>query len=85
MEIQSEIEIKIRSITSNNDQKKLNAKEKERMEFTINTYDKYKSNQIDIIQFLSHVGPRYTYTKVKIKPACPKKDIPQCQRCQVYG
>jgi len=49
MEFQSETEIKIRSITSNNDQKMLNAKEKERMEFTINTYDKYKSNQIDII------------------------------------
>ncbi|KAF0750583.1 Uncharacterized protein FWK35_00021770 [Aphis craccivora] len=64
MEFQSETEIKIRSITSNNDQKMLNAKEKERMEFTINTYDKYKSNQIDIIQFLSQVGPRYQGKKL---------------------
>jgi len=64
MEFQSETEIKIRSITSNNDQKMLNAKEKERMEFTINTYGKYKSNQIDIIQFLSQVGPRYQGKKL---------------------
>lgn len=25
------------------------------------------------------------YTKVKIEPAHPKKDIPQCHRCQAYG
>jgi len=25
------------------------------------------------------------YTKVKIEPAHPKKDIPQCHRCQTYG
>lgn len=25
------------------------------------------------------------FTKVKIKPAHPKKDIPQCHRCQAYG
>jgi hypothetical protein len=42
----------------------LNAKEKERMEFTINTYNKYKSNQIDIIQLLSQVGPRYQEKKL---------------------
>jgi len=64
MKFQSETKIKIRSITSNNDQKMLNAKEKERMEFTINTYDKYKSNQIDIIQFLSQVCPRYQGKKL---------------------
>jgi len=25
------------------------------------------------------------YTKVKIEPAHPKRDIPQCHRCQAYG
>jgi len=25
------------------------------------------------------------YTKVKIEPTHPKKDIPQCHRCQTYG
>lgn len=49
MEFQSETEIKIRLITSKIDQNMLNAKERERKEFTINIYDKYKSNQIDII------------------------------------
>ncbi|VVC42583.1 Hypothetical protein CINCED_3A006660 [Cinara cedri] len=59
MEFQLEIETKIKSITLFNDEKILNAKEKERMEFTMNAYNKYKSYKIDIIQFLSEVGPRY--------------------------
>jgi len=64
MEFQSETETKIRSITLYNDRKTLNEKEKERMEFTINAYNKYETHQTNIIQFLSEVGPRYQGKKL---------------------
>jgi len=38
----------------------------ERMEFTINAYSKYETNQIDIIQFLSQIDPRYQGKKIVI-------------------
>jgi hypothetical protein len=34
------------------------------MKFTINAYNKYETNQIDIIQFLSQVGPQYQGKKL---------------------
>jgi hypothetical protein len=34
------------------------------MEFTMNAYNKYETNQIDIIQFLSQVGSRYQGKKL---------------------
>lgn len=50
LEFQSDTETKIRSITMYNDIKKLNAKQKERIEFTIN--DKYKSNRNNITFYI---------------------------------
>jgi len=47
-----------------NDKKILSAKEKERMEFTINAYNKYETHQTNIIQFLSEIGSRHQGKKL---------------------
>lgn len=44
--------------------KKWNAKENERVEFTIHEYDRYESTQNNIYNFVSQVGPRYRVKKL---------------------
>lgn len=67
LEFQSDTETKIRLVTMHNDIKKFNAKQKEHIKFTIHEYCKYKSNQNNIYNFLSQVGPRYKGKKLFIR------------------
>jgi len=61
LETQSETDVKIYSIISNNEKKKMTLRETERIETIIRAYDKYKSckSQDHLLYYLSLTGHTY--------------------------